>query len=156
MIIGLPLIILRKPIVSALSSISSTIMPESHTNEELGYLEMYALAIKDGSITENERKMLDLQARSYGIREERRTYLEMWFEANHVGKENLTDKYGSSGINLMSVFRLLARHQSTREKQNFVEMDQNNDDQSQERSFFNLKRFLNSRIHRMNYLTRSI
>ena len=65
-------------------------MPESHTNEELGYLEMYALAIKDGSITENERKMLDLQARSYGIREERRTYLEMWFEANHVDKENLT------------------------------------------------------------------
>ena len=65
---------------------------------------MYALAILDGSITENERKMLDLQARSYGIREERRTYLEMWFEANHVGKENLTDKYGSSGINLMSVF----------------------------------------------------
>ena len=43
-IIGLPLIILRKPIVSSLSRFSTSIMPESHTNEELGYLEMYALA----------------------------------------------------------------------------------------------------------------
>ena len=129
-VIGLPLIILRKPIVSALSSISSTIMPESHTNEELGYLEMYALAIKDGSITENERKMLDLQARSYGIREERRTYLEMWFEANHVDKENLTDKYGSSGINLMSVFSTTGEAPINEREisESFVEMDQNNDD----------------------------
>ena len=129
-IIGLPLLILRKPIVSALSSISSTIMPESHTNEELGYLEMYALAIKDGSITENERKMLDLQARSYGIREERRTYLEMWFEANHVDKENLTDKYGSSGINLMSVFSTTGEAPINEREisESFVEMDQNNDD----------------------------
>ena len=129
-IIGLPLIILRKPIISALSNISSTILPESHTNEELGYLEMYALAIKDGSITENERKMLDFQARSYGIREERRTYLEMWFEANHVDKENLTDKYGSSGINLMSVFSTTGEAPINEREisESFVEMDQNNDD----------------------------
>ena len=129
-IIGLPLIILRKPIISALSNISSTILPESHTNEELGYLEMYALAIKDGSITENERKMLDLQARSYGIREERRTYLEMWFEANHVDKENFTDKYGSSGINLMSVFSTTGEAPINEREisESFVEMDQNNDD----------------------------
>ena len=102
----------------------------AHTNEELGYLEMYALAIKDGSITENERKMLDLQARSYGIREERRTYLEMWFEANHVDKENLTDKYGSSGINLMSVFNATGEAPINEREisESFVEMDQNNDD----------------------------
>jgi len=129
-IIGLPLIILRKPIVSALSSISSTIMPESHTNEELGYLEMYALAMKDGSITENEQKMLDLQARSYGIREERRAYLESWFKANHVDKENLADKYGSSGINLMSVFSTTGEAPINEREisESFVEMDQNNDD----------------------------
>ena len=81
-------IVLRKPIISVLSNISSTIMPESHTTQELGYLEMYALAIKDGTITENERRMLDLQARSYGIKNERRLYLENWFNDNLVDDEN--------------------------------------------------------------------
>ena len=128
-IIGLPLIILRKPIISALSSISSTIMPESHTGEELGYLEMYALAMKDGSITENERRMLDLQARSYGIDNERRTYLEGWFVENRFNKENLADKYGVSGINLMSVFSTTGEAPINEREisDSFVKMDQNND-----------------------------
>ena len=128
-IIGLPLIILRKPIISALSSISSTIMPESHTGEELGYLEMYALAMKDGNITENEQRMLDLQARSYGIDNERRSYLEEWFVENLVDKENLADKYGVSGINLMSVFSTTGEAPINEREisDSFVKMDQNND-----------------------------
>ena len=128
-IIGLPLIILRKPIISALSSISSTIMPESHTGEELGYLEMYALAMKDGTITENERRMLDLQARSYGIDNERRTYLEGWFVENRFNKENLADKYGVSGINLMSVFSTTGEAPINEREisDSFEKMDQNND-----------------------------
>ena len=47
--------------------LSTRLIPESHTKEELGYLEMYFLAKKDQTITENERMMLDLQAKSYGI-----------------------------------------------------------------------------------------
>ena len=107
-IIGLPLIILRKPIISTLSKFSTSIMPESHTNQELGYLELYALAKKDGHITINERSMLDLQARSYGINAERIKYLEKWFEEEDIpsdsGMSNLSERYGKSGINLMSVF----------------------------------------------------
>ncbi len=133
-IIGLPLIVLRKPIISVLSNISSSIMPESHTSQELGYLEMYALAMKDGAITENERRMLDLQARSYDIKDERRIYLENWFNDNLIDHENsvsnLAEKYGTSGINLMSVFSTTGQAPiNEREiKEAFTEMDKNKDD----------------------------
>ena len=38
---------------------------------------MYYLAKKDENITENERSMLDLQARSYGITEEEKPILRI-------------------------------------------------------------------------------
>ena len=132
-IIGLPLIVFRKPIFTTLSKFSTSIMPESHTGEELGYLEMYSLAMKDGNITENERRMLDLQARTYRIEEERRTYLEKWFDENHVNNENssmdLADKYGVSGVNLMSVFSTTgdAPIDEREISESFTKMDQNND-----------------------------
>ena len=65
-IIGATFLLLRRPILSTLGGVSSRLIP-NHTREELGYLEMYYLA-KDENITENERSMLDLQARSYNYR----------------------------------------------------------------------------------------
>lgn len=106
-IIGATFLLLRKPILSTLGGVSSRLIPESHTREELGYLEMYYLAKKDENITENERSMLDLQARSYGITEERKAYLEEWYDKMlEKGGDNddLAKKYGKSGINMMSVF----------------------------------------------------
>ena len=106
-IIGATFLLLRKPILSTLGGVSSRLIPESHTKEELGYLEMYYLAKKDENITENERSMLDLQARSYGITEERKAYLEEWYDQMlEKGGDNndLAKKYGKSGINMMSVF----------------------------------------------------
>ena len=105
--IGMTLLILRKPIIATLGGVSSRLLPESHTKEELGYLEMYYLAKKDHTITPNERSMLDLQARSYGITEERRVYLEQWYDGmwEKGGSNNdLARKYGKSGINMMGVF----------------------------------------------------
>ena len=105
--IGATFLLLRKPILSTLGGVSSRLIPESHTKEELGYLEMYYLAKKDQNITENERSMLDLQARSYGITEERKAYLEEWYDTMlERGGDNkdLAKKYGKSGINMMSVF----------------------------------------------------
>ena len=67
----------------------------------------YYLAKKDHTITPNERSMLDLQARSYGITEERRVYLEQWYDGmwEKGGSNNdLARKYGKSGINMMGVF----------------------------------------------------
>ena len=78
--IGLTFIVMRKPILSTLTVLSSKIIPESHTKEELGYLEMYSLAMKDNNITVNERSMLNLQATAYGIDEERKAYLELWYD----------------------------------------------------------------------------
>ena len=106
-IIGATFLLLRKPILSTVGGVSSRLIPESHTREELGYLEMYYLAKKDENITENERSMLDLQARSYGITEERKAYLEEWYDKMlEKGGDNndLAKKYGKSGINMMSVF----------------------------------------------------
>ena len=106
-IIGATFLLLRRPILSTLGGVSSRLIPESHTKEELGYLEMYYLAKKDENITENERSMLDLQARSYGITEERKAYLEEWYDKMlEKGGDNndLAKKYGKSGINMMSVF----------------------------------------------------
>ena len=106
-IIGATFLLLRRPILSTLGGVSSRLIPESHTREELGYLEMYYLAKKDENITENERSMLDLQARSYGITEERKAYLEEWYDKMlEKGGDNndLARKYGKSGINMMSVF----------------------------------------------------
>ena len=105
--IGVTFLLLRKPILSTLGGVSSRLIPESHTKEELGYLEMYYLAMKDRNITDNERSMLDLQARSYGITEERKAYLEEWYDTmlERGGDNNdLAKKYGKSGINMMSVF----------------------------------------------------
>ena len=68
---------------------------------------MYYLAQKDRRITQNERSMLDLQAKSYGIEEERKAYLEQWYDdmlEKGDGNVDLTRKYGKSGINLMGVF----------------------------------------------------
>ena len=105
--IGMTLLILRKPIISTLGGVSSKLIPESHTKEELGYLEMYYLALKDKQITDNERSMLDLQAKAYGITEKRKLYLEHWYtEMLERGGDNtdLAKRYGKSGINMMSVF----------------------------------------------------
>ena len=105
--IGMTFLLLRKPIISTLGGVSNRLIPESHTKEELGYLEMYYLAQKDRRITQNERSMLDLQAKSYGIEEDRKAYLEQWYdEMLEKGDTNLdlARKYGKSGINLMGVF----------------------------------------------------
>ena len=77
--IGMTFILMRKPILSTLEVFSSKLIPESHTQAELGYLEMYSLAMKDDIITVKERSMLNLQAKTLGISEERVSELERNF-----------------------------------------------------------------------------
>ena len=130
--IGLLLISLRRPIISALGSVSSRLIPESHTKEELGYLEMYYLAKKDKIITPKERSMLNLQAKAYGITEERKNYLEHWYdEMLELGEGNgdLAKRYGKSGINMMSVFATTgdAPIDEREIKEAFTSMDKNKD-----------------------------
>ena len=77
-IIGLPLIVLRNPILLSLSKLAKLIMPQSFTQNELIYIETYKTAMSDGIITEKEQSMLDIQANSYGLNASRREFLEAY------------------------------------------------------------------------------
>ena len=130
--IGMTFLLMRKPIIATLGNVSTKLIPESHTKEELGYLEMYYLAKKDRKITANERSMLNLQAKAYGLSEERKAYLEQWYEdIAEAGDDNtyLARKYGKSGINMMSVFGTTGEAPiDEREiKDAFTMMDKNHD-----------------------------
>ena len=77
-IIGLPLIVLRNPILLSLSKLAKLIMPQSFTQNELIYIETCKTAMSDGIITEKEQSMLDIQANSYGLTVSRREFLEAY------------------------------------------------------------------------------
>tara|TARA_B100000029_G_C17045064_1_gene767404 strand:- start:83 stop:574 length:492 start_codon:yes stop_codon:yes gene_type:complete len=105
-------------------------MPESHTNEELGYLELYAMTKADGIITKSERVLLDLQAKSHGLNHERMTYLENWYDSESTSSGfSLSSRYGSSGINLLSVFGKsgVVPLSIDEIRSSFDELDENND-----------------------------
>jgi len=75
-IIGVPMIVLRKPIFALIHKISNRIMPDSFTTKEKMYLDAYALAMEDGTITERERQLLDMQAKTLELDGSRVKYLE--------------------------------------------------------------------------------
>ena len=75
-LIGLPFILFRRPILVYLSKVSTIIMPESFTSDEITYMELYKAAISDGLITDKEKSMLKIQANSYGFTDSRVEFLE--------------------------------------------------------------------------------
>lgn len=85
-LIGMPFIVLRKPIITTLSKFSMLIMPESLTPQEITYIELYKAAISDGVVTEKEKSMLQIQATSNGFTEERVEFLEA------LCKEKITEE----------------------------------------------------------------
>ena len=58
-------------------------MPESHTKTEQIYLEAFSIAMEDGIVTEEERKMLQIQARSLGLNASRISHLESSYHSNN-------------------------------------------------------------------------
>lgn len=80
-VVGLPLIVLRKPIYTAINGFSNRLMPESFTEAENNYLEAYKLAMEDMIVTKEERKFLNLQAKTLGLEENRISYLEGWYDS---------------------------------------------------------------------------
>tara|TARA_B100000579_G_scaffold436566_1_gene462895 strand:- start:9 stop:1403 length:1395 start_codon:yes stop_codon:yes gene_type:complete len=81
-IIGAPLVVLRKPIFVAINNFSSMLMPEAFTKTELSYIEAYEIAMEDRIITDEERKFLKLQAKTLGLDDERVRYIESWYDGN--------------------------------------------------------------------------
>ena len=88
-IIGVPLIALRKPIIRVFSNLSTSLMPETHTQNELKYLEVYAIAMDDGIISSSERSMLNFQSEVFGIDVKRREYLEDWYNNDNTDQKIL-------------------------------------------------------------------
>ena len=86
-IIGAPLIVLRKPIFSVINNFSTMLMPEAFTKSELSYIEAYEIAMEDRIITEEERKFLKLQAKTVGLDQERIDYIESWYNSNLENEE---------------------------------------------------------------------
>ena len=87
-VIGIGLITSRKTINAILSSVATKILPEVHTKDETTYLELYGLATEDGKINQKERNMLDAQAKSYGLTQERVKHLEAWYHENYKLNES--------------------------------------------------------------------
>tara|TARA_B100002052_G_scaffold267517_1_gene265472 strand:+ start:69 stop:1430 length:1362 start_codon:yes stop_codon:yes gene_type:complete len=79
-VIGIPMILLRKPIISILNRLSGALMPDSLTKNDKIYLDAYQLAMVDGLVTEKERNMLSFQAKTLGINADRIKYLEIYFD----------------------------------------------------------------------------
>ncbi len=85
--IGLPLIILRKPIYATINGFSNRLMPESFTKEEESYLEAYSTVMDDFTVTEGERRLLELTAKNLGLNDERVEYLERWYDTSVNSEE---------------------------------------------------------------------
>ena len=66
-LVGLTLLMIRKPILSVIDTISGRFIPSSHTPEETAYLDAYATAMEDMIITPEERKLLNTIASTYGL-----------------------------------------------------------------------------------------
>ena len=86
-LIGAPLILLRKPIFGMINGFSSRLMPESFTTAERTYLEAYELAMEDLVVTKEERKFLQLQAKTLGLDETRISHLESWYDTSLSSNE---------------------------------------------------------------------
>jgi len=86
-IIGLPLIVLRKPIYATINGFSSRLMPESFTKAEESYIEAYSMVMDDGVLTENERKLLTLQAKNLDLNSDRIEYLEEWYNNSQLSSD---------------------------------------------------------------------
>ena len=82
-LIGVGLVVIRKPILSLLDRISSRLLSTNLSKEDMGYLKAYSEAMRDGDITEREKAMLATFATSYGLDEDRVLFLEEYHNSDH-------------------------------------------------------------------------
>ena len=86
-VVGVPLITLRRPIFVFINNFSTFLMPETFTKAEESYIEAYEIAMEDRIITEEERKFLKLSAKTLGLDQDRIDYIESWYNANLADEE---------------------------------------------------------------------
>jgi len=84
LVVGVPLTAMRKPIYSTINAIVVILMPQAFTKDEQSYLEAYTMVMEDGVLTENEQKLLKLQAKNLGLNQARVDSLEAWYAESLV------------------------------------------------------------------------
>lgn len=62
-------------------------MPEAFTSAESTYLEAFEIAREEGSVTDEARKFLNLQAKTLQLDEKRVEYLELWYDEKRMLEE---------------------------------------------------------------------
>ena len=81
-LVGVSLLLIRRPILGVLDKVSSKFIPSSHTPEETAYLDAYATAMEDRIITKEERKLLNTVASTFGLNEKIVKQLESEYDSN--------------------------------------------------------------------------
>ena len=87
LVVGVPLTVMRKPIYNTINHLVVILMPETFTKSEQSYLEAYSAVMDDGVLTQNERKLLVLQAKNLGLEQTRVDFLEDWFNSQLLIEE---------------------------------------------------------------------
>ena len=86
-IVGVGLLVVRKPVLSLIDGFSNQLIPSEFTFEETEYLKAYSKTILDGEINERERSLLVTLATAFGIDEQRISYLEEKFDKDQTINE---------------------------------------------------------------------
>ena len=64
-----------------IDGVSRRILPSEFSNEENKYLEAYIKTVKDGVISDDERRLLVMLANSYNLQDERVKYIEISYDS---------------------------------------------------------------------------
>lgn len=86
-LVGLGVVVLRKPMFSLLDGFSKRIIPSEFSEDENKYFEAYMIAMDGGVITEDQRRLLVLLAESYNIDQDRLDYIESSLDATNDEEE---------------------------------------------------------------------
>lgn len=81
-IVGVSLLVIRRPVMGVIDKASNKFIPSSHTPEEAAYLDAYATAMEDLIITKEERKLLDTIAATYGLNDKIIRQLESEYDSS--------------------------------------------------------------------------
>lgn len=75
--VGIGVVVVRKPVISLIDGVSGRILPSEFSDVENKYLDAYIKTLKDGVISDDERRLLLMLANSYNLQDERVKYIEM-------------------------------------------------------------------------------
>lgn len=84
--VGLSVVVLRKPVISLIDGFSNYILPSEFSDTEGKYLDAYIKTVKDGVVSNDERRLLVMLANSFDIKEERVEYIETSYDVS-IGEE---------------------------------------------------------------------